>query len=626
VTQSCRKAAFSDPRASLRGSGGLPALLLAAALTLTGCGKLAGMLSFGGTDLEVTPKPSSEIAYRSLVEAIVPVAKGGGASTTTTRIDLTLKVRTTAAAVDGWTPMEAEVADGSQEVDGQARPGSLAGQKVSFKINAQRAFDGWQGVAFPTGAELFDLSLAGGRVRKGTRWTASARRVLLRLQEEISYDRTVTFEGSGKLGSEDAWRLTIAVAPIKKDLSAGGQLDVSGSGEVWLSKKDLRLLKGTEVLTGRLLNKKISREPGRFVHAIMLMDATLAPPRMPSALEALGADSGEAAARPAGPAVPGPSAAPGSAGLSAAGATTGTMLAATGTMAERLVFVSHATGKREIWSVAADGTGKRCLSGFADEHWSPAMDSEGRTLVCASQRSSGTNVWAIDLVGGERAALSEFGEQEDIEVQWCNGGQRAVFLRKGRLWSVHRDGYNVQSFAVGGRVVQLAAANSTSQVAVVTNELNQNKIVVVDVSSGAVREMFEGDGPAWSVDGGQLAYRGTDSVSIANADGSGARQLLKGTFGDGPLLWEPTGKRIAVTKLESDQADIYLVEAVANGKITRVTFRGGTVAAISPTGDRVAYLREGDLWIAAADGNTQVQLTADGTTELPVWWGKHYVP
>jgi Tol biopolymer transport system component len=437
----------------------------------------------------------------------------------------------------------------------------------------------------------------------------------------VTLERTFTFQGDGKVGSEDAWRITFVVSPVKRDLSEGGQLDMTGTGEVWIARKDLRVLKATEVLTGRLLNKTISNEPGKFAQAITLMDATLAPPRIASLIET--PDSGSAAKTPA-PATPaGP---PKGAAASATAGATPAPPSATGAPAERLVFVSHATGKREVWSVAPDGTGKRCLSGFTNDHWSPSVDAEGRTLAVASSNAKGTNVWMIGLLAGERTALTEFGETDDIEVQWCHNGQRVVFLRDGKLWSVHRDGYNLQSFGVGGRAVSLAATNATSQVAVVTNELNQNKVFVVDVLSGAVRELFEGESPSWSPDGTQIAYRGADSVTIANADGSGARQLLKGSFADGPVVWEPTGKRIAVSRIEGSQPDVYLVEAAANGKVTRVTFRGGVACAFSPTADRVAYLLDNDLWIAASDGNTQVQVTADGATELPVWWGKHYVP
>ncbi|MEK7475865.1 MAG: DPP IV N-terminal domain-containing protein [Candidatus Coatesbacteria bacterium] len=586
---------------------------------------MAGLIGFGGTDLSATAKAASEISYRSLVESLAPVSTGGGASASTMRIDLTLKIRTAAAGTDGSSLVEAEVADGSQEVDGRPRPGSLAGQKATFRINALRKFDAWQGISFPCGAELFELALPSGRLRKGVHWKAEGRRALLRLQDEVSVERAFVFEGDGKLGGEDAWRITFTIASVKRDLSAGGQLEMGGTGEVWLAKKDLRLLRGTEVLTGQLTNKTISNEPGKFAQAMTLMDATLAPPRIASAIETPSPDSGTAA-KAGGPAPVSAPANPVPAGSSKGAGAAVAAPSATGAPAERLVFVSHATGKREVWSVAPDGTGKHCLSGFTNEHWSPSLDAEGRTLACASSNAKGVNVWMIGLLAGERTALTEFGETDDIEVAWCHNGQRLVFLRDGKLWSVHRDGYNMQSFGVGGRAVSMAATNATSQVAVVTNELNQNKIVVVDVLSGAVRELFEGEDPAWSPDGTQIAYHGTDSITLANADGSSPRQLLKGAFADGAVIWEPTGKRVAVSRIEGTQPDVYLVEAAAGGKVTRVTFRGGVACAISPAADRVAYLLDNDLWVASSDGNTQVRITADGATELPVWWGKHYVP
>src|SRR5204863_3701697 len=114
--------------------------------------------------------------------------------------------------------------------------------------------------------------------------------------------------------------------------------------------------------------------------------------------------------------------------------------AATGsTLQERIVFVSRGTAKREVWTVAPDGTGKRCLTPFAFEHWSPSLDPDGRMLACASRRATGVNLWLIDLTGGKGDAVTAFGEKDEVDAAWCAGGQRLVFLKGGKLWAVHRD-------------------------------------------------------------------------------------------------------------------------------------------------------------------------------------------
>jgi len=585
-----------------------------------------------GADLSLTGKPAQEVSYRVLVESATPVWKGGKASSSSTRVDLSLKVKSAAPDATGIVSVTAEVTEGTQDIDGNPRPGSLAGQKLGWTMSALRGFNQWQGLSVPAGPELFDLGLPKAKVGKDAPWTVKTSRLLVRQQEEVPYDRSYSFEGEAQLGGEDAFRLSLSIAAVKKVLAAGAQIDFTGSGEVWISKKDGRVMKATEVLEGRLLDEKASKDPGRFAQGITIMDANLAPPKIASLIE-----KGAVAPAPAPAAAPVPAASGGSPTTAGTSGAPGTPVAGgsgapvtapapTGTLVERLVFVSRGTGKREIWSVAPDGSGKRCLSGFTHEYWSPSVDPEGRTVACVSVHPEGTNVWSLGLVTADRAPLTEFGERDDISVTWCAGGQRLAFLRNGKLWSVHRDGFNLQSFAVGGRIVALEATNATSQVAVVTNELNQNKIVVVDVLTGAVKELFEGDMPSWSPDGASLVYRTVDSITLANADGSGIKQLLKGLFADGPIVWESTGKRVAVSKIEANQTDVYLVETAPESKVTRVTFRGGTACAMSPAADRVAYLLDGDLWIGTADGNRHTHLTEDGMTELPVWWGKHYVP
>lgn len=612
-----------------------------ALLALAGCDRVSALIGRSGASLEAPLKSGQESSWRVLVESSAPAPSAGTgakAGTITARIDLKLRTKLGAEEADGWLQLDGEVLEGRYEVDQQARGTQLVGQKMTGKINGGRRLSRWQGPAFPSGLELLEIAPPKGRVKKGEQWKVEIHRQLLQQQQDVVFDKFYTYQGEASLDAEPCDRLSVSIAATKRLLSTGTQVEFTGNGETWVSRKDGRVLKATEVLEGQVSDDKVPGSAGRFAQAITLMDDALAPAMMPSLIET-------SVARPAAPPTPaGATAAPGAAAPAqapspkppvnapptatpsaapAADRKAGAALAVTGTgTGDRLIFVSHATGKPEVWSVAPGGEDKRCVTGFEYAHWAPAMEPDGRSMACVVRRPSGVNLASVSLVSGDEAQLTEFGERDDLIPGWSLGGQRLVFLKSGKLWSIHHDGDNLQSFALTGNAISFAATAANGTIAVVTNELNLDKIFTVDVMSGAIRELFEGDEPSWSPDGSRLAYRSGETVNTSNADGSGPRLVMKGLTQDGPLLWDPAGKRLACTIQTGTEANVALIDDSTTTTVTRVTSRGGTAAAFSPAGDRIAYLLNGDVWIATTDGNVQTRVTADGASELPVWWGK----
>jgi len=604
-------------------------------LALAGCDRVSALIGRSGAALEASLKTGQESSWRVLVESSAPAQPAGAAAkagTISARIDLKIKTKLGAEEADGWFQLDGEILEGRYEVDQQPRGTQLAGQKLSGKINGGRRLSRWQGPAFPSGLELLEIAPPKGRVKKGEQWKLEVHRQLLQQQQDVVFDKFYTDQGESPLGAELCDHLSISIPSTKRLLSTGTQVEFTGSGEVWISRKDGRVLKATEVLDGQMSDEKVPGSAGRFAQAITLMDDAIAPAMMASLIEGSGV-------RPAAPPAPAPpaspsSAAPAPAAKPAAAATAVAPPPATGKpvkpdvaltgsgTGDRLVFVSHATGQREIWSVAPSGEDKRCVSGFDYPHWSPSMDPDGRSLACVVRRPSGVNLVSLSLVSGDEAALTEFSERDDLMPAWSLGGQRLVFLKGGKLWSIHHDGDNLHSFALTGNAIGFAATPMNGTIAVVTNELNLDKIFSVDVMSGATRELFEGDEPSWSPDGTRLAFRSGETVNISNADGSGAHLVMKGLTQDAPLLWDPAGKRLACTLVTGTDVNVAMLDDNVKSSVTRVTSRGGTAAAFSPAGDRIAYLLNGDVWIATTDGNIQTRLTADGASELPVWWGK----
>jgi len=292
---------------------------------------------------------------------------------------------------------------------------------------------------------------------------------------------------------------------------------------------------------------------------------------------------------------------------------------------ERIIYVSRSTGKRQVWSVSPDGTDKRCLTGHAFEHWMGAPDPSGRVLACVSRRAAGVNIWAYALERGIGEPLTSFSENEDVKAGWSKEGRRLIFLKGGRLWSIHLEGYDMQNYGVEGTVKDFCSVPVSQQIIAVQNVLNQNLLVSIDVISAVSRELFEGDLPALSADGTKLAYRNGDYLFASNSDGTLNKQVSKVNIADAPIFWSPDGSRLAMTIIGDGDENVSLLD-VAAGTVKPVTTRGGSVVGFSPGGDRIAYILNGDLWIASTDGSAHTLIVPDGSTEGPVFWGKTYVP
>ncbi len=135
---------------------------------------------------------------------------------------------------------------------------------------------------------------------------------------------------------------------------------------------------------------------------------------------------------------------------------------------------------------------------------------------------------------------------------------------------------------------------------------------------------YREEGPAWSPDGGRLAFigsarDGTSHLFVMNADGSGQTPLAsRGGASDflSPVpAWSPDGTRIAYTARIADRSGIFVITADGSGE-TRLTDGAGAGAAWSPNGSKIAFVRsvigQGDaIWVMNADGSALARVAAD---------------
>ena len=72
----------------------------------------------------------------------------------------------------------------------------------------------------------------------------------------------------------------------------------------------------------------------------------------------------------------------------------------------RLVFVSHLSGNRDLWSVNADGSGLKQLTDRSHTDTNPAVTSDGRYVVFESNHERANNIWRVDADGRNPVRLT----------------------------------------------------------------------------------------------------------------------------------------------------------------------------------------------------------------------------
>ena len=211
----------------------------------------------------------------------------------------------------------------------------------------------------------------------------------------------------------------------------------------------------------------------------------------------------------------------------------------------------------------------------------------------------------------------------------------------------------------------------TGRVAFVSTRDGSAWIYLAD--STGVRRLTPGDEPAWSPDGGTIAYQSHDGISLMNADGSNNRVIRRGgaqpawspdgtqlVFSDGGIrvmradgsferllvgndfiqrgdemqrpAWSRDGQRIAFVRYDCcwmEPVAIYVValdgtapRTVMNG----VVQNGGTSyfsywsPAWSPDGRSLAFIHDFELVTAGADGRDPIFLGIRAAWESDLDW------
>jgi Tol biopolymer transport system component len=127
------------------------------------------------------------------------------------------------------------------------------------------------------------------------------------------------------------------------------------------------------------------------------------------------------------------------------------------------------------------------------------------------------------------------------------------------------------------------------------------------------RNLTNGGHPAWSPDGGKIAFNSSEGISVMNADGTGRTNLTNGGDPD----WSPDGSKITFTRYIDGRLDIFVMNADGSGQ-TNLTNGGNP--DWSPDGAKIAFTSNADIFVMNTDGSGQTKLTDNPTGDGEPDW------
>lgn len=214
---------------------------------------------------------------------------------------------------------------------------------------------------------------------------------------------------------------------------------------------------------------------------------------------------------------------------------------------------------------------------------------------------------------------------------WSPDGRRIAFHRRIGGWkhifTMKADGTDLKQLTVGENANFNPAWSHDNRIAFVCNRNQSEQICVINADGSGFVQLTVGergnDQPAWSPDSRWLAFSRACSIYIMDADGANVVQLIQGSDFHcfGWPAWSPDGANIAFRYGSASGGAIYVLDMAGNIRQLTNAVGNNRKPSWSSDGKRIAFERDGQIFLINADGTGLTELTSVGSSgnRYPEW-------
>jgi TolB protein len=261
----------------------------------------------------------------------------------------------------------------------------------------------------------------------------------------------------------------------------------------------------------------------------------------------------------------------------------------------KIVYVSKATGNKEIYLMDFDGRNVKQITHHQSICLSPRFSPDGKKIAFTSYKGGNPDLYIKDLRTMEERRASHY-PGLNISPAWSPDGQRlALTLSKDgnpEIYTIRPDGSEILRLTNHPAIdVSPAWSPDAKKMAFVSNRQGNPQIYIMDANGQNIRRLtFEGTyntHPAWSPRGDRIAFDalidGNHNICTIQPDGSDFRILTANLNRCETPSWSPDGRHLVFSSTQDGGPHILLMDAEGT-RIKRLTFqkRGDTYPNWSP--------------------------------------------
>src|SRR5713226_3057002 len=254
-------------------------------------------------------------------------------------------------------------------------------------------------------------------------------------------------------------------------------------------------------------------------------------------------------------------------GLALAGA------AAPTTPRAELAFVGVDHGLPQLFVVGADGVERRQLTSGSGSNTTPVWSPDGREVVFAATRDGESQIVAVNENGTRRDLTRPPGDRRN--PAWSPDGRLIAFQSKDgsgpfALFVMGADGTNLRqvptpSFGLQPDVTSFAWLPDGRLAYTNRSGTAQESLAVTNVDGTGQRFLGTASSPAWSPDGGRLAFVlsrvGGAQIDVRDSAGGAPVRLTDPLVISVRPTWSPDGRQIAFLIIDGGTVTLTVMDA-----------------------------------------------------------------